>query len=81
MPLAEVGQEVEVLFDDPNGQLWKQGRVVQVSFIENTDQLAYWVEMQFTHGPATLPYMRDDFLVGMIRVVRVTRLRQLRQRG
>jgi hypothetical protein len=81
MELPPVGQAVEVLFDTATGQVWTQGVVRQIGPIEGTDQIACWVEMQFTGYGATLPYTRDDFLVGMIRVVRVTRLRQLRQRG
>ena len=76
MELPPVGQAVEVLFDAPNGQFWTQGEVVQIGPIEDTGEMACWVQMQFSGYGATLPYTLDDFLVGMIRVVRVTRQRQ-----
>ena len=74
--LAVVGQTVEVLFDDLDGQIWKQGQVVHVGPNEDTGVLTYWVQMQWPGYEATLPYTRDDFHVGMVRVMRVTRQRK-----
>ena len=75
--LAAVGQTVEVLFDTATGQIWKQGQVVHVGPNEDTGVLTYWVRLRWpdTDAMATLPYTRDDFLVGMVRVARVTRQR------